>query len=353
MDETPVIIFGVGGVGRALLRQIVESPERGAARNGRRLAVVAVSDSQSWLWDPAGLDDEQLQEVVAAKKRRRPWGQGERPADLALLRQVEAAGVERAIVADLTAAGDMEPALDHALEAGYGLALANKKPLVGPWEQAAHYYSHPRVRYEATVGGGQPVIATLRYLLDTNDPVRRIEGQLSGTLTYVCRRLENGDRFSVALAAAKAKGYTEPDPREDLSGRDVIRKLLILGRTAGWPLEAEDTEVESLFPSALAHLSVDEFMVASLAIDPSLRERVDAAGAAGEVLRYVAEVQEGRGSVGLRAVPVEDALANVKHVAFYTDRYADEPLFVGGKGAGAELAAAAVLGDLVDLSRSL
>lgn len=353
MDETPIILFGVGGVGRALLQQIIEGREQIAARTGRRLTVVAVADSQSWLWDPAGLGDEQLQQVVAAKKKRRPWGQGERPAALDLLREAEGAGVEGAIVADLTAAAGMEPVLNHALEAGYAIALANKKPLVGPWDQAVHYFGHPRLRYEATVGGGQPVIAALHYLLDTNDPVRRIEGQLSGTLTYLCRRLEQGDRFSVALAAAKAKGYTEPDPREDLSGRDVMRKLLILGRTAGWPLEADDIVVESLFPSALAHLGVDEFMLASIAIDPSLRNRVDAAGAAGEVLRYVAEIEEGKGAVGLKAVPVESPLASVKHVAFHTDRYAEEPLFIGGKGAGAELAAAAVHANLVDLARAL
>lgn len=353
MKETPVIIFGVGGVGRALLQQIVESREQVAARNNRRLSVVVVADTQAWLFDPTGLDDEQLQQIVTAKKRRQPWGQADRPADLDLLQEVENAGIEGAIVADLTAAGGMEPLLNHALEAGFGLALANKKPLVGPWDRAAPYFSHPLVRYEATVGGGQPVIAALRYLLDTNDPLRRIEGQLSGTLTYLCRRLDQGAKFSVALAAAKAKGYTEPDPREDLSGRDVMRKLLILARTAGWPLAAEDIEVESLFPSSLAHLSVDEFMLASLAIDPSIRDRVDAAGAAGEVLRYVAEVEEGKGAVGLKAVPVESALAGFKQITFYTARYADEPLFIGGKGAGAQLAAAAVFGDLVDLARSL
>lgn len=353
MKETPVIILGLGGVGRALLQQIVESRQQLAARNRRRLSVVAAADTQSWLFDPAGLDDEQLQQIVTAKKRRQPWGQQDRPPDLELLQEIERAGVESAIVVDLTAAGGMEPLLNHALDLEYGVALANKKPLVGPWEQASHYVNHPLVRYEATVGGGQPIIAALRYLLDTNDPLRRIEGQLSGTLTYLCRRLDQGAQFSVALAAAKAKGYTEPDPREDLSGRDVVRKLLILARTAGWPLEAEDVEVESLFPFALAHLSVDEFMVASLAIDPSIRDRVGAAGAAGEVLRYVAEVEEGKGAVGLKAVPLESPLAGVKHIAFYTARYADEPLFIGGKGAGAELAAAAVFGDLVGLARSL
>ena len=353
MDDTPVIIFGVGGVGRPLLQQLVKRREQTSARSRCRLTVVAVADSQSWLWDPAGLRQQQLLDIVAAKREQKPWGEAERPADLELLQEVSGTGVERAIVADLTATGGMEPALNHALEIGYGVALANKKPLVGPWQEVAHYYHHPYMRYEATVGGGQPVIAALRYLVDTDDAIRRIEGQLSGTLSYLCRRLDQGARFSVALAAAKAKGYTEPDPREDLSGRDVMRKLLILGRTAGWPLAAEDVAVESLFPSALAHLSVDEFMLASLALDPSLRERVDAAGAAGEVLRYVAEVEEGQGFVGLKPMPVESALSGVKHVAFYSDRYADEPLFIGGKGAGAELAAAAVLGDLVDLARSL
>ena len=157
----------------------------------------------------------------------------------------------------------------------------------------------------------------------------------------------------MALAAAKAHGYTEPDPREDLGGKDVMRKLLILGRMAGWSMEAEEIEVESLYPSALAHLDVNEFMLASLALDPSFQERASAAGAAGEVLRYVAELADGRGRVGLKAVPVESPLANLKYVSFQTGRYDDEPLIIAGKGAGVEMTAAGVLGDMIALAREM
>jgi homoserine dehydrogenase len=120
-----------------------------------------------------------------------------------------------------------------ALALDYGVVLANKKIFAGPWESAQTYFNNPRIRHESTVGGGQPVIATLRYLLDTNDPVSEIEGQLSGTLGFLCQQLDQDVPFSTAVAEAKARGYTEPDPRDDLGGMDVMRKVLILGRMAG------------------------------------------------------------------------------------------------------------------------
>jgi homoserine dehydrogenase len=350
MKQIPVIVFGAGGVGRALLQQISDSRERVAIRVECRFQVVGVVDSNSWRWQPAGLDDDDLAALLAAKKKGEPLGEP-RPEPLAVLEHAAADGLEEAVVVDVTAAAGMEPMLTQALALGYGVALANKKPLAGPWDTAQAFYGHPRLRFESTVGGGQPVIATLRYLLDTNDPILRIEGQLSGTLGYICQRLDGGDRFSVALAAAKALGYAEPDPREDLGGRDVMRKLMILGRMAGWPLEEADIEVESLYSSALAHLDVQEFMVASMAMDPTMKERVNAAGAAGEVLRYVAELEDGQGRVGLKPVPMESPLANLKYISFRTERYDDEPLLIGGKGAGVEMTAAGVLGDMIALVR--
>lgn len=352
MKQIPVILLGAGGVGRALLGQIVATRAQVAARAKARFDVVVVADSQTWRWQPEGLDDAALQELAALKRSRQPVG-APRPEPLEIIGQACSAGLEGALLIDVTAAEGMEPALNAALDAGYGVVLANKKPLAGPWEMAQRFFVEPRLRHESTVGGGQPVIATLRTLLDTGDAVKRVEGQLSGTLGYICRRLDEGARFSVALAAAKAHGYTEPDPREDLGGKDVMRKLLILGRMTGRPMEAEDIEVESLYPSALAHLDVDEFMLASLALDPSFEERVSAAGAAGEVLRYVAELEEGRGRVGLKAVPIESPLANLKYVSFETARYDDEPLIIAGKGAGVEMTAAGVLGDMIALAREM
>ena len=350
MHYVPVILFGVGGVGRALVRQIIASRDQLLARNALRLDVLALVDSQSWLWAPTGLSDEQLAVALAAKEARLPVG-SERPDNLALIRQVEAAWIAGGIVVDVTASNGMEPVLDYALEHRFGVVLANKKPLAGPWESAQRYFNHPLLRHESTVGGGQPVIATLRYLLDTQDPILEIDGQLSGTLGYICRRLDDGTPFSRALAAAKAKGFTEPDPREDLSGKDVMRKVMILGRMAGWPFEERDIAVESLYPTALAHLSVPEFMAAAMALDPSIQDRVNAAGAAGEVLRYTARLTAGKGVVGLQGVPMESPLANMKYVSFRTGRYDDEPLLIGGKGAGVEMTAAGVLGNMIDLSR--
>lgn len=369
MKRIPVIMMGAGGVGRALIEQIVEGREVAEARGNCRFDVVAMVDSQSWRWDAEGLDDETLLQLVSAKKeaRRRVAAQGnrrrgrERPGDpplgeerpdvASIVQQAVDASLEGSTLVDVTASDDMTPAIDAALQAGYGVVLANKKPLAGPWAESEAYYGRPQLRYEATVGGGQPVMATLRYLLDSGDRLQRVEGQLSGTLAYILRRLDEGTSFSVALAAARVKGLTEPDPRQDLGGRDVQRKLLILGRTAGWPLEAEAIGVESLFPSSLAHLDVTEFMMASMAMDPSLRDRANAAGAAGEVLRYIAELEAEGGQVGLKAVPMDAAQANLKYVSFQTERYEESPLLVGSNSGGVQTTAAAVLGDMMSLVR--
>lgn len=351
LRHLPVIILGAGGVGRALLQQIVAGRAVVAARNGLHFDILAVADSQRWLWSPHGLSDARLLDLLEAKRNRAHPGEP-RPAPLELLAQVSA-GQPEGVLVDVTASEGMEPLIDAALAQGWGVVLANKKPLAGPWATAQAYFNHPRLRHESTVGGGQPVIATLRYLLDTDDRPQRIQGQLSGTLGYICRRLEEETPFSRAVAEAKAKGYTEPDPREDLGGRDVARKVLILGRMAGWPLEEAQLQVESLTHPALAHLSTAEFMAACVALDPAMRERVAAARAGDQVLRYVAEVTPAGGVVGLQALPRTSPLANLKYVSFQTTYYADEPLLIGGKGAGVEMTAAGVHGDMIDLGREM
>lgn len=352
MKRVPVIMYGAGGVGSALLEQIVDSRVRVLERNRCQFDVVAVTDSRSWAWAADGLSNGQLRDIVAAKKAGKAVGDaGKRPSDLDILNHIAESVVEDGIVVDVTAVDGMEPVLDRALELGYGLALANKKAFAGPMETARRYFNHPRVRHESTVGGGQPVIATLRYLLDVNDPVYAIDGQLSGTLGFICSQLDKRVAFSQAVAEAKAKGFTEPDPREDLGGQDVMRKVLILARMAGWSFEASDISVESLYPETMAGLTVPEFMTAVSELDEAMHARVAAAAAEGNVLRYVAQVQEGRGVVGLQALPADSPLANLKYIRFQTERYNDEPLLIGGKGAGVEMTAAGVLGDMIDLVR--
>lgn len=352
MKQIPVTIFGAGGVGRALLRQIVAGREIVADRCQSRFEIVGVLDSRSWRWQPAGLSDEQLDQLVGSKAAGQALGD-DRPENEDVPGLLANAGLGPGLIVDVTAAAGMEPTINLALEEGFGVVLANKKPMAGPWDGAGRYYNRARLRFEATVGGGQPVIATLRTLRDANDPVYEIEGQLSGTLGFICGRLDQGVSFSQALAEARASGFTEPDPRDDLGGQDVKRKIMILGRLAGWPLEDQDIAVEALYHPSLAHLSVPEFMVASVAMDGSIQDRVEAAKADGTVLRYVARVTGQGGSVGLAAVPQDNPLASLKYVSFRTSRYDDEPLLIGGKGAGVEMTAAGVVGDMIGLVREM
>jgi len=353
MKKVPVILFGVGGVGSALLRQIVNGRSQHTTRNQIQFNIVAITDSKTMLWQANGLSDEHLLAAVAAKAQGSPVDPARqvRPGEAEIVQKVTDANFGPAIIVDVTAADGMEPVLVQALDQGHSVVLANKKPLAGPWETAAPFYNHPRLRHESTVGGGQPVIATLRYLLDVNDKIHRIEGQLSGTLGFICGRLDEGVSLSQAIAEAKAKGYTEPDPREDLGGKDVMRKVMILGRMAGWPLEAGDIQVESLYTPDLADLSVPDFLKAASQLDAAMKQRVDAARANGQVLRYVADLADGRGTVGLKPIPASSPLANMKYISFRTGFYNDEPLLIGGKGAGVEMTAAGVLGDMIGLVR--
>jgi len=350
MKQVPVLLFGVGGVGRALLRQIVAGREVVAARCQSRFNIIGVLDSHGWVWQMAGLSDEQLEQVVVSKASGQALAD-DRPDNEEILSYLARSGLGKGLIVDATAADGMEPVIDRALEDGNAVVLANKKPLAGPWDVARRYFNQPALRFEATVGGGQPVIATLRTLLDANDEVIEIEGQLSGTLGFICGRLDEGVPFSQALFEARVSGFTEPDPREDLGGQDVKRKIMILGRMAGWPLAGEDIAVEALYHPSLAHLSVAEFMTASVAMDGSLQDRFEAARTEGTVLRYVARVSAEGGSVGLAAVPQNSPLATLKYVSFRTSRYDDEPLLIGGKGAGVEMTAAGVVADMIGLMR--
>jgi homoserine dehydrogenase len=269
-----------------------------------------------------------------------------------LIRQAGERGITRAIVVDTSAAEGMEAALGTALEQGYGVVLANKRPLAGPWSGAKAFFDHPNVRFEATVGAGLPVIAALRYLVDTGDAVQRIEGALSDTLGYLCSCLEDGEMFSEIVSTARARGYTEPDPRDDLSGTDVARKALILGRLAGWPLDMSDLQVDPLYPASVAGMSLDEFMASLPQLDADFAAYV---GALAGVPRYMAEIGPRGGVVSLRMVGERRAAqlrGTLNQVAFWTQRYAEMPLSLSGPGGGVEYAAAAVLQDCLQLALS-
>jgi aspartokinase/homoserine dehydrogenase 1 len=213
--------------------------------------------------------------------------------------------------------------------------------------------------YEATVGAGLPVIQTLKDLVLTGDEIRSISGIFSGTLAYLFNVYDGSRPFSEIVREAKARGYTEPDPRDDLSGTDVARKAVILAREAGLRLELGQIEVESLAPAELSQASVEEFLERLPSFDAPMAERVNQARRNGQVLRYVAEVDVrlGRANVGLKAFDPGHPFASISLtdniVQFVTGRYCDNPLIVRGPGAGPAVTAGGIFADLLRLCSML
>jgi aspartokinase/homoserine dehydrogenase 1 len=234
----------------------------------------------------------------------------------------------------------------------------NKRANSGPLELYEALHEARRAAgshylYEATVGAGLPIIQTLRDLRETGDEIRRIEGILSGTLAYLFNVWDGQQPFSAVVREAKANGYTEPDPRDDLSGTDVARKLVILGREMGLRLELSDVELEGLIPSTLGACGVDEFMTRVPELDAPMLARLKAATAKGSVLRYVAalDAASGRATVGLVELDRSHPFANINLtdnvVRFITSRYDRNPLVVQGPGAGPAVTAGGVFADLL------
>ncbi len=349
-------VIGPGQVGAAFIAQLLAAAPSLRARAGLDLRLRAVADSRRMWLDERGLADANWRERL---------GHGQSPVDLDLLADhLRAEHLPHALIIDCTASDALPERYAGWLDRGIHLITPNKHAGSGPLTRLqairdAARRSGTAFRYEATVGAGLPVIQTLRDLIDTGDRLIAIEGSLSGTLAWLFSTFDGRRPFSVLLAEARARGYTEPDPREDLSGRDVARKLVILAREAGLPLSLEQVRVESLVPEALAQVPLDEFMARSGELDADLAARREAAAAEGRVLRYLArlEVDSARAEVRLEALdaahPAALAAGSDNLVRFVSARYREQPLIVQGPGAGPEVTAAGVFADLLRIAQSL
>ncbi|MBE0688172.1 MAG: hypothetical protein IH585_19425 [Anaerolineaceae bacterium] len=242
-----------------------------------------------------------------------------------------------------------------ALQNGCKLVFANKNAHSAPWPQAASLFNQPDIRYESTVGAGLPVIATLRSMINSGDQITRIEGVMSGTLGYLCSRLEASESYSQAVKQAYEAGYTEPDPRDDLSGFDVLRKALILARTAGWPLEESDFTVEPFYDDRLVGMPVSEFFNLTSLLDETYAQRVEEATQEGRVLRYLATITPQGRRIGFQTVEQSSQLGALQgpgnYFAIYSRRYNQIPMVIAGPGAGIEVTANGVLNDIIALLR--
>jgi bifunctional aspartokinase / homoserine dehydrogenase 1 len=355
-ERMEIILLGFGQIGRTLASLIGR-----VRRPALALKVAAVIDRSGFVFDPQGLSPRRLAALAAEKRRGRGLAatpKGRAGTALEAIGHIAGYALTRPVVVDLTA-DDTGDALEAALLHGMDLVLANKRPLAGRRAASESLWQTARARgrrilHEATVGAGLPIIDTYHKLTESGDRVERIEGLLSGTLGYVLSEVGDGVPFSKAVRSAMRLGYTEPDPREDLSGMDVGRKALILARLLGYRGELSRSAVESLVPGWARSLPLADFLERIEELDPSWKRRVDAARAKGNVLRYVATVTPGKIAVGLKALPVGSPLASIKgsdnQLVFTTTRYKANPLVIRGPGAGAEVTAAGVLNDILRLA---
>jgi homoserine dehydrogenase len=268
------------------------------------------------------------------------------------------------IVVDCGASSGTAGLSARAVGAGHGAVFSNKAPLALPWSDPrsqvlwSETHCGGRIRYETTCGAGLPVISTLRNLLDSGDAVIEVSGSLSGTFGAIFADLAGGAPLSAAVRGAKERGYTEPDPRDDLSGLDVARKALILSRTMGNPVDLDQIDVESLVPEHLAAVSVEDFLNGLTSEDAPVAARVATANRNGNALKYLARVSPEAGvSVGIGEAASSTILGSLQGpeniISFRTSRYDAYPLTITGPGAGAEVTAAGVVADILPLMREL
>ena len=337
-------VIGPGHVGGAVLRQIAAARRALLARSTVDLRVRGIASSRRMaLGDPSLPLDAELGLDL----------------DLdAFAAHVQAEHLPHAVIIDCTNSDAIADRYAGWLTRGIHVITPNKCAGSGDFARyQAIKRAGGRFRYESTVGAGLPIITTLRDLIDTGDEVLSIDGIFSGTLAYLFNRFDGSQPFSALVAQARELGYTEPDARDDLSGLDVARKLVILARECGLAMTLGDVTIESLVPRALWGLSRDAFHERLGELDAPMGARLEDARASQSVLRYVARLCDGKARVGLGALPRTHAFAHIQLtdnvVQFTTRRYCDNPLVVQGPGAGPEVTAAGVMADLLRVASAL
>ncbi len=348
-----VVVVGVGAIGRKLLALLERQAPDLLTRQRLNLRLVGLADSRRLTWDEQGIPfDTALDRLDGAEAGGLD----------AVTERVAAARLERLVVVDATASEAVARRYPAWLRAGAAVVTPNKQAntlgldFYDAVREAARDGEAPFL-YETTVGAGLAVVSTLRDLLRTGDRVRRIEGVLSGTLAFLFNALRDGTPFSAAVRQAAERGYTEPDPRADLSGEDVGRKLLTLAREMGLRPEPDAVRVESLVPPTLRDMPLATFWDQLPEADAAWTRRLAEHADRGEQLQYVSLLTPEGILADVRALPPGSPLADLRGaanvVAFYTDRYEPEPLIVQGPGASAEITTSVLLADIVRAAEAM
>jgi len=344
-----IFLAGTGLIGKALLGQIEREYQHLLDQQLVKVKVVALTNSKKMLFDRDGV-------ALAGWNKALSFSPEEADVDL-FIEKMKDMHKQGSVFVDCTPGDLFVQRYPEILSIGISVVSPNKKANSGKFEFYQELRSKARQNrskflYETNVGAGLPVIGTLSDLIKCGDRVISLEGVLSGTLSYIFNTFDGSMPFSELVKDAQAKGFTEPDPRDDLNGMDVARKLLILVREAGNKLEMEDIQLESLIPQGVALTGgVPEFYAQLASHDHEFAKRVSDARSEGKVLRYIASYQDGKAEVSLQAVdnnhPFYPLQANDNIIAFKTAYYSNRPLVVQGPGAGADVTACGVFADIL------
>ncbi len=343
-----LFVAGLGAVGGKLLELLYDLNDPIVD-----LSIIGACDTDKMAWHPSGIPALDIAGRVS---------QGQKTDWPFIISHLSKEYPYRTIFVDATGNPDVARKYPQLLKAGIHVVPPSKR--ANSFEQEffdslMEYTVNKNTHYlyEATVGAGLPVIQTIRDLRRSGDVIRSISGVVSGTMTYLFAKLEEGVPFDRIILRAKDLGVTEPDPRDDLSGEDVARKFMILARTAGFRIEREDISVQDLIPEEFRHLSREEFFEKLPERNEHWRAKVAEARERNEVLRYTGHLENGKITVGMQSVPVKSALGTLTGtdnlLSFRTERYARSPLIIQGPGAGKEVTASGVLADIQKISRRL
>lgn len=347
-------LVGVGLIGSTLLAQIQAQSAFLKEKRNLEIRIAGLANSRKMALHEDGIALENWKEALDS---------GEKFSMPRFVEQMKALNLPNAIFIDNTASEEIVGFYEQILDASISVSTPNK---IAASSSHLQYSRLKQIankrgvlwRYETNVGAGLPIITTLNDLIHSGDRILKIEGILSGTLSFIFNNFKSGTRFSAIVKEAQKRGLTEPDPRDDISGADVRRKLLILARETGFPLEANDIEVENILPqSCLAVRTVPEFFEALEKHDDNFEKRLQVTENEGKMLRFVAKLEAGKASIALQAYdqnhPFYFLSGSDNMVVFTTERYRERPLVVRGPGAGAEVTAAGVFAEVIGIGNYL
>ncbi|MFN8341151.1 MAG: bifunctional aspartate kinase/homoserine dehydrogenase I [Cyclobacteriaceae bacterium] len=343
-----VFLVGNGLIGKSLIQMMQEQYRTLAEQNQIEINLLGIANSRKMLFIPSGIEMGTASEQLLEK--------GVAMSMPAFVTTMMGLNMPNSIFVDCTASEEVTHHYETILSGNISIVTPNKKANAGSLSQykalrKAASARGVRFLYETNVGAGLPVINTLNDLLLSGDKVIRIEAVLSGTMNFIFSSFDGSVPFSQVVRQAKEKGFTEPDPRDDLNGKDVARKILILSREAGLNLELNDIEVENMVPESCRAAGVDQFFDCLRNHDDHFHQLVKDAAEKGTKLRYTAVLENGKARVGLQAVsaqhPFYSLAGSDNIILLHTARYLDRPMVIRGPGAGAEVTAAGVFADII------